>query len=80
MALANEHDRTAALADYTAVIEMPYSPADIRAMALYPDRSIVYATSHDDANAIRDLRKILETSRAAANVQLKRGGNCFAWN
>ncbi len=70
MAIANEHDRTAALADYTAVIEMPYSPADIRAMALY-NRSIVYATSHDDANAIRDLRKILETSRAAANVQLE---------
>jgi tetratricopeptide (TPR) repeat protein len=70
MAFANKHDHDAALADYTAVIEMASAPADIRAMSLY-NRSVVYSATHNDEQAIRDLQKVLETSGAAANVRLE---------
>jgi tetratricopeptide (TPR) repeat protein len=70
MAFAKNRDHDAALADYTAVIEMNSVPADIRAMALY-NRSVVYSAIHDDAQAIRDLQQVLETPGAAANVRLE---------
>jgi hypothetical protein len=70
MAFAKKHDHDAALADYTAVIEMIKAPADIRAMALY-NRSVVYSATHNDARAIRDLQHVLETPGAAANVRLE---------
>lgn len=67
---AKKHDHDAALADYTAVIEMAHAPPDIRAMALY-NRSVVYSTLHDDTQAIRDLQRVLEIQEAAASVRLE---------
>jgi hypothetical protein len=68
MANAKRHAHDAALADYTAVIEMPGTPADIRAMALY-NRSVVYTASHHDSQAVDDLEQLLEMDGAAANVR-----------
>jgi hypothetical protein len=68
MSSANLHDHPAALAHYTAVIEMADAPADIRAMALY-NRSVVYTANHDEAQAVRDLEQLLEMPAASAKVK-----------
>ncbi len=68
MAHAKLHDHKAALADYTAVIDMADAPADVRAMALY-NRSVVHTASHDDPQAVGDLEKLLEMEGAAENVK-----------
>jgi hypothetical protein len=68
MAGANSHDHTAALADYSAVIDMADAPADIRAMALY-NRSVVHTANHNEDQAIRDLEQLLEMPAAAAKVK-----------
>ena len=70
MAFAKQHDHAAALADYTAVIESPHTPADVRAMALY-NRSVIHSAMHDEGRAILDLQQVLETSGAAGNVRLE---------
>lgn len=68
MLKAKLHDNKAALADYTAVIEMDGAPADLRAMALY-NRSVVHVAQHHDAAAIHDLEELLRIPQAAANVK-----------
>jgi tetratricopeptide (TPR) repeat protein len=70
LAHANAHDRQAALADYTAVIEMQGAPLDVQAMALY-NRSVIHSSNHDEARAIRDLEKLLEMPQAAGQVRLE---------
>jgi hypothetical protein len=70
MEYAKANDNQAALEEYTAVIEMVNAPVDIRSMALY-NRAVVYSTMHNDAQATRDLEKVLETAGAAANVRLE---------
>jgi hypothetical protein len=67
MANARQRDRYAALADYTAVIDMMDAPVDIRAMALY-NRSLVYSASQNESEAIGDLKKLLEIGAAETNV------------
>jgi hypothetical protein len=64
MACAKLHENHAALANYSAVIEMADAPADIRAMALY-NRSVVHTANHDLAQASRDLEQLLEMPAAA---------------
>jgi hypothetical protein len=70
LASANKHDLSAALAGYTAVIDMENTPPDLRAMALY-NRSVVYTTTGCDAQAIADLELVLELPGAAANVKVE---------
>ena len=70
MASANKHDQQAALAGYTAVIEMENAPHDLQSMALY-NRALVYTAGHQDAEAISDLEQLLEMPGAAANVRLE---------
>jgi len=68
MIKARLRDHASAMADYTAVIDMPDAPADIRAMALY-NRSVVRSARHSDPEAIADLEQLLEMHGAAANVR-----------
>jgi len=68
MIKAKLRNRESAVADYTAVIDMPGAPADVRAMALY-NRSLVYSAMHKDSKAIGDLEMLLELEGAAANVR-----------
>ncbi len=67
---AKLHDNQAALADYTAVIEMDEAPDDLRAMALY-NRSVVHLAQHQQAAAIGDLEELLGIPQAAANVKIE---------
>jgi hypothetical protein len=68
MLKAKLHDNQAALADYTAVIEMDEAPGELRAMALY-NRSVVHLAQHHEAEAIGDLEELLKLPQAAANVK-----------
>ena len=68
MLKAKLHDNKAALADYTAVIEMAEASPDLRAMALY-NRSVVHLAQHHEAEAIGDLEELLKLPQAAANVK-----------
>jgi hypothetical protein len=44
--------------DYSAVIDMPEAPADVRAMALY-NRALLYAATNDVPRAVDDLNAVL---------------------
>jgi tetratricopeptide (TPR) repeat protein len=70
IAFAKNHDHEAALANYTATIELNHVPPDIRAMALY-NRAVVFSAMHDQAKAIRDLEELLGLSGAPGNVRLE---------
>ncbi len=70
MTFAKKHDHHAALADYTAVIEMTNALPDIRAMALY-NRSVVLSAMRHQARAVRDLEEVLGSPEAPANVRLE---------
>ena len=68
MLKAKLRDHAAAVADYTAVVEMSDAPADVRAMALY-NRSLVHAASRHDPLAIDDLETLIEMDGATAKVK-----------
>ena len=68
MLKAKLHDHEAALAHYTAVIEMADAPANLRSMALY-NRSLVYTAKEDNPKAIQDLETLLDMPAAAPNVK-----------
>lgn len=68
MLRAKLHNHDAALADYTAVIEMADAPANLQAMALY-NRSLVYTAKDDNSRAIQDLELLLAMPAAAPNVK-----------
>lgn len=68
MMRARLHKNQAAIADYSAVIDMESASADVRAMALYNRALVYYATAHE-ADAIDDLHQILEMADVAENVK-----------
>lgn len=68
MMRAKLHNNQAAIADYTAVVEMAGIPAEVRAMALY-NRALVYHASADEANAVDDLNRVLEMPDVAENIK-----------
>ena len=68
MMCAKLHKNQAAIADYSAVIDMADVPAGIRAMALY-NRALVYHAMASESGAIDDLRKILEMADAAEHIK-----------
>jgi hypothetical protein len=68
MSKAILHDHQGAIADYTAAIDSPDAPPDVRAMALY-NRAIVYVAVNNDSQAINDLRAALGMREAPANVR-----------
>lgn len=68
MIKAKLRDHKSAIADYTAAIEMDDAPADVRAMALY-NRALVHHACGNEAAAIGDLERLLDTAGARENVR-----------
>jgi hypothetical protein len=58
LARGKKQDQQGAMDAYTAVIDMPDAPADLRAMALY-NRALLYASKKDFRSATGDLRAVL---------------------
>jgi hypothetical protein len=68
MAKAKKHDHDGALDDYTAVIELPDAPSDVRAMALY-NRALVHVAAGDHARGTTDLDEVLAMEGAPDSVK-----------
>ena len=68
MAKVKKHDHEGALEDYTTMIGMPGTPADLLAMVLY-NRAIVYVAAGDDQKAAADLHAVLAMDEALVNVK-----------
>ncbi len=68
MAKANQRDYEGAIADYTAAIELPKIPADVRAMAIY-NRALAYSAIHEDAKAADDLGTVLKSPGLPENIR-----------
>jgi hypothetical protein len=68
MAKATKHDFHGAIADYSAAIQEPHFPTDVKAMAIY-NRALAYSAIHDDAKAIEDLDSVLEMPASPANIK-----------
>ena len=68
MKLAHKHDHDGAIHDYSAAIEMPDAPADVKAMALY-NRALVHVAAGDFTKGAADLDVVLAMSEAPADVK-----------
>jgi tetratricopeptide (TPR) repeat protein len=68
MARAKEQDHEGAIDDYTATIDMPHAPPDVKAMARY-NRALVYAADEDNTKAINDLSMILAMAETPADIK-----------
>lgn len=68
MVRAKKHDHQGAIDDYTATIEMPNAPSDVKAMALY-NRALIYSADENKPKAIEDLKMVMATAKAPADVK-----------
>lgn len=68
MAQANKNNYAGAIADYSAAIETPDIPADVKAMAIY-NRSLAYSAIHEDAKAAEDLSTMLKMPGLSERVR-----------
>ena len=59
MVKANKRDYDGAIADYSAAIQAPDIPTDVKGMAIY-NRALAYSAIHEDAKAAADLLAILK--------------------
>lgn len=65
MTKANYHDHQGAIEDYSTAIDLPDTPADVRAMAMF-NRALVYSAIGEDPRAVADLQSVLEMTDAEA--------------
>jgi len=72
LARGKKHNRQGAMEDYSAVIDMPDAPADVRAMALY-NRGLLHAGQKRLLNATDDLQAILAMEAAPHDVKSAAG-------
>lgn len=68
MAKAKKHDYAGAVVDYSAAIEAPQIPADVKAMALY-NRALAYSAIGEDAQAAEDLAAIQAMPELPENIR-----------
>ena len=68
MAKAKKHDHQGAIEDYTTMISMPDTPADLMAMVLY-NRALVHVAAGDDQKGAVDLDAVLAMNEALVNVK-----------
>ena len=68
MAKANKHDYDGAITDYSAAIQAPNTPTDVKSMALY-NRALAYSAIHDDEKSVEDLTAVLEMPGLAKNIK-----------
>lgn len=67
MAKANKRDYAGAVADYSAAIEAPQIPADVKGMALY-NRALAYSAMEEDDKAAEDLAAVLAMPGLPENI------------
>jgi hypothetical protein len=63
------HDPQGAMEDFTAAIEAPDAPADVKAMALY-NRALLFAAARDISRANDDLKAVLVMEAALPEIKL----------
>ena len=68
MAKASQRDYEGAIADYSAAIQAPEIPTDVKAMAVY-NRALAYSAIDEDAKAAEDLAGLLEMPGLPENVR-----------
>jgi tetratricopeptide (TPR) repeat protein len=68
LAKGKKRDQYGAIDDYTAAINSPEVPIDIRAMALY-NRGLLYASMKDSAKAAEDLRAVIEMEEPLSKIK-----------
>ena len=68
MARAKKQDHEGAIDDYTATIDMPCAPPDVKAMALY-NRALVYSADEDNPKSIDDLNMVLAMAKIPADIK-----------
>jgi hypothetical protein len=64
-----KHDQSGALDDFTAAIESPGAPDDLRAMALY-NRALLFAALDKFSEAVDDLNAILTMAEPLREIKL----------
>jgi hypothetical protein len=69
LASAMNHDQKGARDAYTAAIDMPDAPSDLRAMALY-NRALLYAAAKEIPKATQDLNAVLAMTVPLHKVKL----------
>ena len=68
MAKANKHDYDGAITDYSAAIQAPNTPTDVKSMALY-NRALAYSAIHENEKSEKDLTAVLEMPGLAKNIK-----------
>jgi hypothetical protein len=68
MAKASQRDYEGAIADYSAAIQAPEIPTDVKAMAVY-NRALAYSAIDEDAKAAEDLAALLEMPGLPENIR-----------
>ncbi|MCI0364496.1 MAG: hypothetical protein L0219_11465 [Phycisphaerales bacterium] len=68
LARAERHDEQGAMEAYTAAIDLPDAPDDVKAMALY-NRALLFAAAGKTAKAIGDLNAVLAVSAPLRDVK-----------
>ena len=68
MAKAKKHNRQGAIHDYTTMLGMPGTPADLMAIVLY-NRALMYIAAGDDRKGAVDLDAVLAMNEAFGNVK-----------
>lgn len=68
MERAKRHDHAGAIDDYTATINMPQVPQDVKAMALF-NRALILASDGDNPLARNDLNQVLAMAETPADVR-----------
>ena len=68
MARAKKHNHEGAIDDYTTVIDIVETPADLRAMALYR-RALLHVASGNDAQSVDDLNRLLAMDELLVNTK-----------
>ena len=68
MERAKLQDHAGAIDDYTAAINMPQVPPDVKAMALF-NRALILASDGDNPLARNDLNRVLAMAETPADVR-----------
>jgi len=68
MAKASQRDYDGAIAAYSAAINDPHIPSDVKGMAVY-NRALAYSAIHEDAKAAEDLAALLELPGLPENIK-----------
>ncbi len=68
MVRAKQQDHDGAIVNYSAAIDLPNSPADVRAMALF-NRALVYSSDKEISKAIADLNAVLMMPESPPDIK-----------